>query len=119
MRDFAIKDRTARIELLQARQGLTEDQADVFTFALSDIRWSAIAIYDDRLPKVQPPPERTRARFRKLISDIREACRHIDHPLKDAKLPQLAKSGKDASQHGQTRFGPTAEAVVPCEQACL
>jgi hypothetical protein len=54
MRDFAIKDRTALIELLQARQGLTENQADVFTFALSDIGWSAIAIYDDRLPKLQP-----------------------------------------------------------------
>jgi hypothetical protein len=54
MRDFTIKDRTALIELLQARQGLTEDQADVFPFALSDIRWSAIAIYDDRPPKLQP-----------------------------------------------------------------
>jgi hypothetical protein len=64
MRDFTIKDRTTLIELLRARQGMTEDQADFFPFALSDIRWSAIEIYDDYRAKLQPPFERARTIFR-------------------------------------------------------
>jgi hypothetical protein len=64
MRDFTIKDRTALRELMQACQGMTEDQADVYPFALLDMRRSAIEIYDEYLPKLQPPLERTRAIFR-------------------------------------------------------
>jgi hypothetical protein len=41
------------IELLKARDIMSEDQADHFTHALVDIRESAIEIYDDYLPKLQ------------------------------------------------------------------
>lgn len=90
MRDFTIIDWTALIELLQARQGMTEGHADVFTFALSDIRWSAIEIYDDYLGEAATPIRTSTGDIQDTISDIREACRPIDHPLNDAKLPPAA-----------------------------
>jgi hypothetical protein len=74
VRDFTIIDRTALIELLQARQGMTEDQADVFTFALSDIRWSAIEIYDDYLGEAATHMRTSTGDIQDTISDIREAC---------------------------------------------
>jgi hypothetical protein len=87
MRDFTIKDRAALIELLKARRVITEDQADVFTHALLDIRESAIEIYDEYLPKLQQQLETNTGDVEDTIWDIREACRHIDYHLKDAKLP--------------------------------
>jgi hypothetical protein len=87
MRDFTIKDREALIELLKARRVMTEDQADVFTHALLDIRESAVEIYDEYLPKLQQQLETNTGDIADTIWDIREACRHIDYHLKDAKLP--------------------------------
>jgi hypothetical protein len=87
MRDFTIKDRAALIDLLKARRVMTEDQADVFTLALLDIRSSAIEIYDEYLPKLQHELETNTGDIQDTIWDIREACRHIDYHLKDAKLP--------------------------------
>jgi hypothetical protein len=87
MRDFTIKDRAALIELLKARRVMTEGQADVFTHALLDIRESAIEIYDEYLPKLQQQLETNTGDVEDTIWDIREACRHIDYHLKDAKLP--------------------------------
>ena len=87
MRDFTIKDRAALIELLKARKVMTDDQADVFTLALLDIRESAIEIYDEYLPKLQQQLETNTGDVGDAIWDIREACRHIDYHLKDAKLP--------------------------------
>ncbi len=87
MRDFTIKDRAALIELLKARKVMTEDQADVFTHALLDIRESAIEIYDQYLPKLQQQLETNTGDIEDTIWDIREGCRHIDYHLKDAKLP--------------------------------
>ena len=87
MRDFTIKDRAALIELLKARKVMTEDQADVFTLALLDIRESAIEIFDGHLPKLQQQLETDTGDVEDTIWDIREACRHIDYHLKDAKLP--------------------------------
>ena len=87
MRDFTIKDRAALIELLKARRVMTEDQADVFTHALLDIRESAIEIYDEYLPKLQQQLETNTGDVEDTIWDILEACRHIDYHLKDAKLP--------------------------------
>jgi hypothetical protein len=86
MRDFTIKDRAALIELLKARRVMTEDQADVFTLALLDIRESAIEIYDQYLPKLQQQLETNAGDVEDAIWDTREACRHIDYHLKDAKL---------------------------------
>ncbi|MGA9542271.1 MAG: hypothetical protein WBQ85_01795 [Candidatus Sulfotelmatobacter sp.] len=87
MREFTIKDRTALIELLKVRKVMTEDQADAFTLALLDIRESAIEIYDQYLPKLQQELESNTGDVADTIWDIREACRHIDYHLKDAKLP--------------------------------
>jgi hypothetical protein len=87
MRDFTIKDRAELIELLKARKVMTEDQADIFTHALLDIRESAIEIYDEYLPKLQQQLETNTGDIEDTIWDIREACRHIDYHLKDAKLP--------------------------------
>ncbi|MFZ0309514.1 MAG: hypothetical protein WAL89_15185 [Candidatus Sulfotelmatobacter sp.] len=87
MRDFTIKDREALIELLKTRRVMTEDQADVFTHALLDIRESAVEIYDECLPKLQQQLETNAGDVEDTIWDIREACRHIDYHLKDAKLP--------------------------------
>ena len=87
MRDFTIKDRQALIELLKARKVMTEDQADTFTHALLDIRESAIEIYNEYLPKLQQQLETNTGDIEDTIWDIREACRHIDYHLKDAKLP--------------------------------
>jgi hypothetical protein len=87
MRDFTIKDRVALIELLKARRVMTEDQADIFTHALLDIRESAIEIYDEYLPKLQQQLETNAGDIEDTIWEIREACRHIDYHLKDAKLP--------------------------------
>jgi hypothetical protein len=53
MRDFTLKDREVLIELLKTRGVMSEDQADVFTHALLDIRESAVEIYDDYLPRLQ------------------------------------------------------------------
>jgi len=75
------------IELLKARKVMTDDQADVFTLALLDIRESAIEIYDEYLPKLQQQLETNTGDVGDTIWDIREACRHIDYHLKDAKLP--------------------------------
>jgi hypothetical protein len=86
MRDFTIKDREVLIELLKARRVMTEDQADVFTHALSDIRESVVEIYDEYLPKLQQQLESNTGDIEDTIWDIREACRHIDYHLKDAKL---------------------------------
>ena len=66
---------------------MTEDQADVFTHALLDIRESAVEIYDEYLPKLQQQLETNTGDIADTIWDIREACRHIDYHLKDAKLP--------------------------------
>jgi hypothetical protein len=87
MRVFTLKDREALIRLLIARGIMNEDQADVFTHALLDIRESAIEIYDDYLPKLQKQLETNTGDVEDTIWDIREACRHIDYHLKDAKLP--------------------------------
>jgi hypothetical protein len=87
MRDFTLKDREALIELLKARGVMSEDQADHFTHALLDIRESAVEIYDDYLPKLQQQLETDTGDAQDTIWDIREACRHIDYHLKDAKLP--------------------------------
>jgi len=87
MRDFTIKDRATLIELLKTRRVMTEDQADVFTLALLDIRESAFEIYDQYLPKLQQQLETNTGDVKDTIWDIREACRHIDYHLKDAKLP--------------------------------
>ncbi len=87
MRDFTIKDRIALIDLLKDRRVMTEEQADVFTLALLDIRSSAIEIYDEYLPKLQHQLETNTGDIQDTIWDIREACRHIDYHLKDAKLP--------------------------------
>ena len=87
MRDFTIKNRAALIDSLKARRVMTEDQADVFTLALLDIRSSAIEIYDESLPKLQHRLETNTGDIQDTIWDIREACRHIDYHLKDAKLP--------------------------------
>jgi len=75
------------IELLKARKVMTEDQADTFTHALLDIRESAIEIYNEYLPKLQQQLETNTGDIEDTIWDIREACRHIDYHLKDAKLP--------------------------------
>lgn len=75
------------IELLKTRAIMDEAQADVFTHALLDIRESAVEIYDDYLPKLQRQLETNTGDARDTIWDIREACRHIDYHLKDAKLP--------------------------------
>lgn len=64
-----------------------EEPADHFTHALLDIRESAIEIYDDYLPKLQHQLETNTGDVQDTIWDIREACRHIDYHLKDAKLP--------------------------------
>jgi hypothetical protein len=87
MRDFSIKDRQALIEMLKARNVMTEDQADTFTHALLDIRESATEIYDEYLPRLQRQLETNTGDIEDTIWDIREACRHIDYHLKDAKLP--------------------------------
>jgi hypothetical protein len=87
MRDFTIKDRTALIDLLKDRRVMTEEQADAFTHALLDIRESAVEIYDEYLPKLQHQLETNTGDIQDTIWDIREACRHIDYHLKDAKLP--------------------------------
>ena len=86
MRDFTLKDRDALIKSLIARGIMSEDQADVFTHALLDIRESAIEIYDDYLPKLQHQLETNTGDVQDTIWDIREACRHIDYHLKGAKL---------------------------------
>jgi hypothetical protein len=86
MRDFTIKDRAALIELLKVRKVMTEDQADVFTLALLDIRESAIEIYDEYLPRLHQQLETNTGDIEDTIGDIREACRHVDYHLKDAKL---------------------------------
>ena len=86
MRDFTINDRQALIELLKARRVMTEDQADIFTHALLDVRESAIEIYDEYVPKLQQQLETNTGDIEDTIGDIREACRHIDYHLKDAKL---------------------------------
>jgi hypothetical protein len=90
MREFTIKDRAALIELLKSRGVMSEGQADTFTHALLDIRESAIEIYDDYLPKLQRQLEIGASDVEETIWDIREACRHIDYHLKDAKLPPEA-----------------------------
>jgi hypothetical protein len=87
MRDFTIKDRERLIELLKARKVMTEDQADHFTHALLDIRESTVEIFDEYLPKLQQQLETNAGDVEDTIWDIREACRHIDYHLKDAKLP--------------------------------
>jgi hypothetical protein len=87
MRPFTLKDREALIELLKARGIMNEAQADVFTLAPLDIRESAVEIYDDYLPKLQHQLETNTGDVQDTIWDIREACRHIDYHLKDAKLP--------------------------------
>jgi hypothetical protein len=87
MRDFSTKDRQALIEMLKARKIMTEKQADTFTHALLDIRESAIEIYNEYLPKLQQQLETNTGDIEDTIWDIREACRHIDYHLKDAKLP--------------------------------
>jgi hypothetical protein len=86
MRDFALKDREALLELLKARGIMGEEQADHFTHALLDIRESAIEIYDDYLPKLQHQLETNTGDPQDTIWDIREACRHLDYHLKDSKL---------------------------------
>jgi hypothetical protein len=87
MRDFTLKDREGLIELLKSRGILSEEQADHFTHALLDIRESVIEIYDDYLPKLQHQLTTNTGDVQDTIWDIREACRHIDYHLKDAKLP--------------------------------
>ena len=86
MRDFTIKDREALINLLTVRNIMTEAQADTFTHALLDIRESAIEIYEEYLPKLQQQLENNTGDIADTVWDIREACRHIDYHLKDAKL---------------------------------
>jgi len=66
---------------------MSEDEADVFTLALLDIRESAVEIYDKCLPKLQHQLETNTGDVQDTIWDIREACRHSDYHLKDAKLP--------------------------------
>jgi len=87
MRDFTINDREDLINLLKVRKVMTEEQADVFTLALLDIRESAVEIYDEYLPRLQQQLETNMGDVEDTIWDIREACRHIDYHLKDAKLP--------------------------------
>jgi hypothetical protein len=87
MRDFTIKDREALISLLKVRKVMTEEQADIFTLALVDIRESAVEIYDEYLPRLLEQLETNTGDVGDTIWDIREACRHIDYHLKDAKLP--------------------------------
>jgi hypothetical protein len=87
MRELTLKHREALIKLLIARGNYERRQADVFTHALLDIRESAIEIYDDYLPTLQHQLETDTGDVQDTIWDIREACRHIDYHLKDAKLP--------------------------------
>ena len=86
MRDFTLKDREALIELLKAQGVMSEDQVDTFMHALLDIRESAVEIYDDYLPKLRQQLESDTVDVQETIWDIREACRHIDYHLRDAKL---------------------------------
>jgi hypothetical protein len=87
VRTFTLKDREALIDLLKARGIMSEDPADVFTLALLEIRESAAEIYDNYLPQLQHQLETNTGDAHDTVWGIREACRHIDYHLKDAKLP--------------------------------
>jgi len=87
MRGFTPKDRETLIELLKSRGVMSEEQVDHFTHALLDIRESAVEIYDDYLPRLQHQLETETGDVQDTIWDIREACRHIEYHLMDAKLP--------------------------------
>lgn len=68
---------------------MSDETADTFTHALQDIRESMLEIYDQYLPKLteQLDANVETGDLESTIWDIREACRHIDYHLKDAKLP--------------------------------
>lgn len=91
MREFTMESREALLKLLSTRKIMSEEQGDSFTLALYDIRESIVEIYDRFLPKLVNALENRSAHGDDIIDDmileIREACRHIDYHLHDAKLP--------------------------------
>jgi len=91
MREFTMESREALLKLLSTRKIMSEEQVDSFTLALYDIRESIVEIYDRFLPKLVNALESRSAHGDDIIDDmileIREACRHIDYHLHDAKLP--------------------------------
>ena len=87
MGEFTITDREKLINLLKLRGVMSEEEADTFTHALLDIRESTVEIYDQYLPTLIQQLETDTGDVTDTIWDIREACRHIDYHLRDAKLP--------------------------------
>ena len=89
MQAFTIQDRERLVQLLVARGIMSDEVADTFTHALLDINESTFEIYDQYLPRLveQLNANVSTDELKDTIWDIREACRHIDYQLKDAKLP--------------------------------
>jgi hypothetical protein len=86
MKEFGIPDFKELCDLLIAKRGMPAPEAETFAHALLDVRESAVEIYDEFLPKLMEYLRTDTGDVEDAIWDIREACRHIDYHLKDAKL---------------------------------
>ncbi len=86
MKEFGIPDFKELCDLLIARRSMPAPDAEAFAHALMDVRESAVEIYDEFLPKLMEYLRTDTGDVEDAIWDIREACRHIDYHLKDAKL---------------------------------
>jgi len=87
MNAFGIRDFNELCELLTRKNVMGASEAETFALAMMDIRESAAEIYDEYLPKLIQQLRSDTGNVADTIWDIREACRHIDYHLKDAKLP--------------------------------
>jgi hypothetical protein len=87
MQDFTIRDFKALCDLLTEKKIMPRAEAEAFAHAMTDIRESAMEIYDEYLPRLMEQLRTGNGDVEDTIWDIREACRHIDYHLKDAKLP--------------------------------
>jgi hypothetical protein len=87
MKSFSLEEFKELCELLTQRKVTWSRDAETFALAMTDIRQSAAEIYNEFLPKLMEQLRTDTSDVDDTISDIREACRHIDYHLKDAKLP--------------------------------
>jgi hypothetical protein len=87
MRDFTAQDFNELCELLIQKKVMSSADTEAFALAMTDIRTSAAEIYDEFLPKLMEQLRNDTGDVEDTIWDIREACRHIDYHLKDARLP--------------------------------
>lgn len=86
MKQFGMQDFKELCDLLITKGAMPAADAEAFGHAMMDMREATVEIYDTFLPTLVECLRTGSGDAKDAIWDIREACRHIDYHITDAKL---------------------------------